>query len=210
MHNPYLTSNLATGSVVSVFGSALAEDPDLDVHTGILEATRRRHIAELEAELEAERRRRISEKYKQLLSKPVEIILHVRDMQRTRGPSIMQRTRGPSIRFSTTLCRSDYWRDHLALFWWLVEKVPFDTWGYATVEEHDQRTSRILFSNPHPGSTFLQGSEHVKDECQSLLFGPMLNIQGFDKLYAGAEDSVSASTWLVTIYTQSAELPRIV
>jgi hypothetical protein len=199
MHNPYLTSNLATGSVVSVFGSALAGDPDLDVHTGILEATRRRHIAELEAE----RRRGISEKYKQLLSKPVVIILHVRDMRRTSGPS---------IRFSTTLCRSDYWRDCLALFWWLVEKVPFDTWNHATVEEQDQRTSRILFPNPHPGSTFLQGSEQtsVKDKCQSLLFGPMLNIQGFDKLYAGVEDSVSASTWLVTIFTQSAELPRIV
>ena len=103
MHNPYLTSNLATGAVVGVVGSALAEDEDLDVHTGILEVTRRRHIAELEAE----RRRHIREKHTQLLQKPVVINLLVRDMRRTRAPW---------IRFSTTLCRSDYWRNHLALF----------------------------------------------------------------------------------------------
>jgi len=202
MHNPYLTSNLATGAVVGVVGSALAEDEDLDVHTGILEVTRRRHIAELEAErrrhiaeLEAERRRHIREKHTQLLQKPVVINLLVRDMRQTSAPW---------IRFSTTLCRSDYWRDRRALFSWLVEKVPFDTWEYATVEEQDQSTPRILFPNSYPGST------SVKDECKRLLFGPMLNMQDFDKLYAGAEDSVPESSWLVEIYTQSAELPRIV
>ena len=199
MHNPYLTSNLATSAEGGVLGHALAGDPDLDIHTGILEATRRRRISELEAE----RRRRISEKYKQLLTKPVVINLHVRDTMRT--------TSGPSIFFSTTLCRSDYWRDCRALFWWLDEKVPFNTWLQATATEQNQRGSHVLCPDPHPGLTLLRDFEKgpVMDKCQGLLFGPMLNIQGFDELHAGAEDSVSESIWLVTIWTRSAELPRI-
>jgi hypothetical protein len=192
MHNPYLTSNLATSAEGGVLGKILAGAPDLDIHTGILEAT-----------LEAERRWRIEEKHAQLLKKPVVINLHVQDMQQTRRPP---------LKFSTTLCLLDYWRDHNVLFSWLVGKVPFDTWLNAFVTSQDQRACRFLFPDPYPGSRLLQGSEQtsVRDDCQSLLFGSMLNIQDFDELYAGAEDSVSESIWLVTIWTQSAELPRIV
>ena len=164
-------------------------NPDLDIHTGILEAARRD---------------RIREKYIQLLEKPVVINLHVWDT--------MSRTSGPSLGFSTTLCRSDYWRERCALFEWLDAKVSFNTWLKATATENNQRTSHVLFPDPHPGLKILQDFEMGPAicKCQDLLFGPLLNIQDFDQLYAGAEDCVSESTWLITIWTRRANLPRII